>query len=49
MPVQKETKSILESFDDIVRVSQKEEIIESRANHAIKSAINVLKIGRAHV
>ena len=44
MPVQKETKSILESFDDIVRVSQKEEIIESRANHAIKSAINVLNL-----
>jgi hypothetical protein len=44
MSVQKKTRSILESFDDIIRVSQKEELIESRANHAIKSAINVLQL-----
>lgn len=42
--MQKKTRSILESFDDLVRVSQKEELIESRANHAIKSAINVLTL-----
>jgi len=46
MPVQKKTRSLLEEFDDIVRVSQKEEIIESRASHAIKSAINVLTLIR---
>lgn len=44
MSVQKSTRSLLEEFDDIIRVSQKEEIIESRANHAIKSAINVLNL-----
>lgn len=44
MSVQKTTRSLLEEFDDIIRVSQKEEIIESRANHAIKSAINVLNL-----
>lgn len=44
MSLQKTTRSLLEEFDDIIRVSQKEEIIESRANHAIKSAINVLNL-----
>ena len=34
----------MEEFDDIIRVSQKEDIIESRANHTIKSAINILNL-----
>ena len=42
--MQKKTRSLLEEFDDIIRVSQKEDIIESRANHAIKSAINILNL-----
>lgn len=44
MSMQKKTRSLLEEFDDIIRVSQKEDIIESRANHAIKSAINILNL-----
>lgn len=44
MPMQNKTRSLLEEFDNIIRVSQKEEIIESRASHAIKSAINVLNL-----
>lgn len=42
--MQNKTRSLLEEFDNIIRVGQKEEIIESRANHAIKSAINVLNL-----
>ena len=42
--MQKKTRSLLEEFDDIIRVSQKEDIIESRANHTIKSAINILNL-----
>ena len=44
MSMQNKTRSLLEEFDNIIRVGQKEEIIESRANHAIKSAINVLNL-----
>jgi hypothetical protein len=44
MSMQKKTRSLLEEFDDIIRVSQKEDIIESRANHTIKSAINILNL-----
>lgn len=42
--MQNKTRSLLEEFDNIIRVGQKEEIIESRASHAIKSAINVLNL-----
>lgn len=46
MSIHKTTRSLLEEFDDVFRISQKEEIIESRASHAIKSAINVLGLIR---
>jgi hypothetical protein len=41
--VQKRTRSILTELDELLTHKDKENILESRANNVINSAINILK------
>jgi hypothetical protein len=44
--VQKKTRSILTELDELLVHKDKENLIESRANNVINSAINLIKIIR---
>jgi hypothetical protein len=41
--VQKKTRSILTELDELLIHKDKENLLESRANNVIKSAINIIK------
>jgi hypothetical protein len=42
--VQKKTKSLLESLNDVAQTRDKDQLIESRAMHIINSAINLIQM-----
>jgi hypothetical protein len=42
--VQKKTKSLLESLNDVAHSRDKDLLIESRATHVINSAINLINL-----
>ena len=42
--MKKRTKSILEEIDNAVMHGDREAVIESRANHIINSAINLINL-----
>jgi hypothetical protein len=44
MPLQKKTRSILDELDNLLAHRDREKLLESRANHIIQGAINLLAI-----
>lgn len=42
--MQKKTRSLLEEFDDLYSSKDCNAVVESRASHVVKSAINLLKV-----
>lgn len=44
--MQKKTKSLLEALNDVVKNTDREALIETRATHVIDSAINLINLIR---
>jgi hypothetical protein len=42
MPLQKKTRSILDELDSLLAHRDREKLLESRANHIIQGAINLI-------